>query len=289
MYATDYLKDETIKAYTGAGDASYKEVFMTTRVKAKLEVAEGTEYKLRNIAEIGDDNNDDSDSIPGDESEWKDQDDVDIEDLKLVEFDLALRKWVTQAIVIEKNGQTVTETGHQPYDDPEQVVKVELHRKKLNEVTVKFRYSIRIVNEGDIAGYAKEITDYVPQGLVFVAEDNPGWTDEGNNVISTRLLEGKLRQPGEFADVEVLLTWVNSQDNMGVMVNTAEISEDYNEYGVPDRDSTPDNKKWGEDDIDDAPVMLSISTGKAITYIGLGFIILITIAGGVVLIKKYVL
>lgn len=289
MYATEYLKDETIKAYTGIGEATYKEVFMTTRVKAKSEVAEGTKYQLRNIAEIGDDNNDDSDSTPGDESEWKDQDDVDIEDLKLVEFDLALRKWVTQAIVIENNGQTVTETGHQPYDDPEQVVKVELHRKKLNQVTVKFRYSIRIINEGDIAGYAKEITDYVPQGLKFVAEDNPGWTDEGNNVISTRLLEGTLLQPGEFADVEVLLTWVNDQDNMGVMVNTAEISEDYNEYGVPDRDSTPDNKKWGEDDIDDAPVMLSISTGKAVTYFTLGFVILVTIAGGVVLIKKYVL
>ena len=289
MYATEYLKDETIRAYTGTGAADFGEVFMTTRVKAKSEVAEGTEYKLRNIAEIGDDNNDDSDSTPGDESTWKDQDDVDIEDLKLVEFDLALRKWVTQAIVIDNNGQTVTETGHQPYDDPEQVVKVELHRRKINQVTVKFRYSIRIVNEGDIAGYAKEITDYVPQGLKFIAEDNPGWTDEGNNVISTRLLEGTLLQPGEFADVDVLLTWVNDQDNMGVMVNTAEISEDYNEYGVPDRDSVPDNKKWGEDDIDDAPVMLSISTGKAVTYFTLGFVILVTVAGGVVLIKKYVL
>ena len=262
---------------------------MTTRVKAKSEVAEGTEFKLRNIAEIGDDDNDDDDSTPGDESKWKDQDDVDVEDLKLVEFDLALRKWVTQAIVYDKNGQTVTETGHQPYDDPEQVVKVELHRRKLNEVTVKFRYSIRIINEGDIAGYAKEITDYIPQGLKFVAEDNPGWTDEGNNVISTTLLENTLLQPGEFADVEVLLTWINSENNMGVMVNTAEISKDYNEYGVPDKDSTPDNKKPGEDDIDDAPVMLSISTGQMRIYFALGFVVLITIAGGVVLIKKYVL
>ena len=289
MYATEYLKDSTIKAYSGEGEASYGEVFMTTRVKAKYEVADGVEYKLRNIAEIGDDDNDDDDSTPGDESKWKDQDDVDIEDLKLVEFDLALRKWVTQAIVIDSKGQTVTETGHQPYDDPEQVVKVELHRRKLNEVTVKFRYSIRIINEGDIAGYAKEIKDYIPQGLKFVAEDNPGWKDEGNNLISTTLLENTLLQPGEFADVEVLLTWINDQDNMGVMVNTAEISKDYNEYGVPDRDSIPDNKKWGEDDIDDAPVMLSISTGQVRIYFTLGFVVLITIAGGVVLIKKYVL
>ena len=227
--------------------------------------------------------NEKGDYIPGQ------QDDDDFEKVIVKEFDLALRKWVTQAIVIENGNQTVTETGHQPYDDPEQVVKVELHRKKLGQVTVKFKYSIRVINEGDIEGYAKEVTDYVPQGLKFVAEDNPGWTDEGNNVISTRLLENTLLKPGEYADVEVMLTWINDENNMGVMNNVAEISEDYNEYDVPDKDSTPDNQKQGEDDIDDASVMLSVSTGQARIYFTLGFVILITIAGGVVLIKKYVL
>ena len=105
---------------------------------------------------------------------------------------MALRKWVTQAIVIENGKQIVTNTGHQPYDDPEAIVKVELHRKKLKDVTVKFKYSIRVINEGDIVGYAKEVTDYIPEGLKFVASDNPGWTDKGNNVITTRLLENTL-------------------------------------------------------------------------------------------------
>ncbi len=217
------------------------------------------------------------------------QDDDDFEKVNIKIFDLALRKWVTQAIVIENGKQTVTQTGHDAWDDPEAVVKVELHRKKLNQVTVKFRYSIRVYNQGEIEGYAKEITDYVPEGLKFVAEDNPGWKDEGNNVISTRLLENTLLQPGEYADVEVLLTWINDPNNMGVMNNTAEISEDYNKYGVPDIDSTPDNKKSGEDDIDDAPVMLSISTGQIRIYFTLGFVVLITIASGVILIKKFVL
>ena len=202
---------------------------------------------------------------------------------------MALRKWVTQAIVIENGKQTVTNTGHQPYDDPEAIVKVELHRKKLKDVTVKFKYSIRVINEGDIEGYAKEVTDYIPEGLKFVASDNPGWTDKGNNVITTRLLENTLLKPGEYADVEVLLTWVNNENNMGLKTNIAEISEDYNDKGVPDRDSTPNNKKDGEDDIDDAPVMLSISTGKEKVFIILGVTVLITIAGGVVLIKKFVL
>ena len=63
----------------------------------------------------------------------------------------------------------------------------------------------------------------------------------------------------------------------------------YNEYGVPDKDSIPDNQKPGEDDIDDAPVMLSIATGQMRIYFMLGFIALITTASGVLLIKRFVL
>ena len=293
------------KTYT----LSYKEVPIMCKVKDTAK----TDEKITNIADITKYLDEDKKSVIDRDSEennvklpndnnlpnYKDnetgdyipgqEDDDDFEKVIIKKFDLALRKWVTQAIVIENGKQTVTETGHQPYDDPEQVVKVELHRKKLNQVTVKFKYSIRVINEGDIAGYAKEVKDYVPEGLKFVAEDNPGWTDLGNNVISTNLLENTLLQPGEYADVEVVLTWINSENNMGVMTNTAEISKDYNEYHVPDRDSTPDNKKPGEDDIDDAPVMLSISTGQMRIYFTLGFIVLVTVAGGVVLIRKYVL
>lgn len=246
-----------------------------------------------NSAQISDDTDKDGNPIEDDDStpdKWIDgEDDQDKEYVKLTYFDLALRKWVTQAIVIENGKETVTQTGHKPEDDPEQVVKVEINRKKVNSVTVKFKYSIRVTNEGDIAGYAKEVTDYVPEGLKFVASDNPDWKDEGNNVISTRKLENTLLQPGESADVEVILTWINGKDNMGLKINTAEISEDYNDRHVPDRDSTPDNRVPGEDDIDDAPVLLSISTGQSRIYFTLGFVVLITIASGIILIKRFVL
>ncbi len=264
-------------------------------VKIAFKVVEPNESDrvLVNSAQISDDSDEDGNEVTDKDStpdEWVDgEDDQDREYVELLYFDLSLRKWVTQAIVIDKDGQTITETGHQPYDDPEEIVKVELHRKHINDVTVKFRYKIRVTNEGEIAGYAKEVTDYVPEGLKFIAEDNPGWTDEGNNVISTRLLENTLLQPGEYAEVEVVLTWINDENNMGLKVNTAEISEDYNDYDVPDIDSTPDNREDGEDDIDDAPVMLSVGTGSARTYFTLGLVVLVTIAGGVFLIKKYIL
>ena len=202
-------------------------------------------------------------------------------------FDLALRKWVTQAIVTE-NGQTVvTETGHKAEDDPEEIVKVDLKKSKLKDVTVKFNYSIRVTNEGEIAGYVKEISDYIPKGLKFIAKDNPNWTEKDGKIV-TRALENTLLQPGESAEVKVLLTWENNANNMGVMINTAEISEDYNEYGIHDRDSTPNNKTPGEDDIDDAPVMLTIKTGSEIIgYISLACAVLAILGVGILGIKKY--
>ena len=76
---------------------------------------------------------------------------------------------------------------------------------------------------------------------------------------------------------------------MGLKVNTAEISKDYNEYGAPDIDSTPNNKVPGEDDIDDAPVMLSVTTGEEQSYVILTVAVLGILAGGLILVKKFVL
>ena len=296
MAANSELKENPalLTAFDGTKEISDTNPdYADVKIAFKVTEPNGSSKILVNSAQITDDtdkNGKDVDDIDSTPDKWVDgEDDQDKEYIKLTEFDLALRKWVTQAIVIENGKETVTQTGHKAEDNPEQVVKVELKKKKINSVTVKFRYSIRVTNEGDIAGFAKQIKDYIPDGLKFDAKDNPDWKDEGNNVISTRKLENTLLQPGQSAEVEVLLTWKNDKNNMGLKVNTAEISEDYNDKHVPDRDSTPNNKKPGEDDIDDAPVLLSAATGTAKLYISLTCAVLVTLAGGVVLIKKFVL
>lgn len=287
---TDYLKDDLIKGF----DPKTMETLDYKDLKVTFKVVEPntSDRIIINYAQITDDADfngnavTDRDSVP---NEWNEgEDDQDIEKIKLRYFDLALRKWVTEAIVTE-NGQTqVTQTGHKAEDNPEEIVKVDLKKSELNQVTVKFRYSIRVTNEGEIAGYAKEISDYIPNGLKFVAEDNPEWTEKDGKVV-TAALANTLLQPGESAEVSILLTWINDSNNMGVMINTAEISEDYNEYGTPDKDSTPNNKVPGEDDIDDAPVMLTVKTGsEIILYVTLGFVVLAVIGLGVFGVKKYV-
>ena len=269
-------------------EPDYKEV----KVSFKAVLPEKSDEIVINQAQISDDSDEDGnevtdkDSIP---NEWIDgEDDQDIEKVKIQYFDLALRKWVTKAIVTENGKETIHETGHKAEDEPEAVVKVDLKKSNINNVKVKFEYKIRIENQGKIAGYAKEISDYIPEGLKFVPEDNPLWEEVEGKVV-TNQLQDTLLQPGEIAEVSILLTWINSEDNMGLKVNIAEISKDYNEYGTPDIDSTPNNKVPGEDDIDDAPVMLTVTTGEENVYVILSVAILSILATGVILIKKYVL
>ena len=150
-------------------------------------------------------------------------------------------------------------------------------------------YDITVKNEGEIAGYATEITDYIPEGLEFIQEENKVWTQVSQNVITTNALSNTRLEPGQTASVQVVLKWINNENNLNLKTNTAEISKDKNDSNTPDIDSTPGNKVPGEDDIDSADVFLGISTGTAPTYIALTTFVLAIMATGVTLIKKYVL
>ena len=271
-------------------EPDYKEV----KIAFKVTEPNTSDRILINRAQISDDSDKDGKDIIDVDStpdKWIDgEDDQDIEKVKVKYFDLSLRKWVTEAIVIDNGKETITQTGHKAEDDPEEVVKVELKESRLDKVVVKFRYKIRIKNEGEIAGYATEISDYIPEGLKFVAADNPNWKEVEGKIVTDKLKD-TLLQPGDTAEVEVLLTWINSKDNFDLKVNVAEISKDKNDSDTPDIDSTPNNKKPGEDDIDDAPVILSVKTGiqETIQYVILTVVILVISASGVLFIKKYVL
>ena len=255
---------------------------------------------LVNTAEISDDrdeNNDpvdDIDSTPDNNNEWNEEDDLDKEFVKVKYFDLALKKWVSRAIITNQDGsQNIIETGHTGDEDPEPPAKVDLGRQDINRVTVKFEFQIKITNEGEIAGYATEVTDYIPEGLRFIQEDNPLWYPReplnGRERVGTQQLANTLLQPGESATISILLTWINDPNNMGLKTNIAEISQDDNDSDTPDIDSTPDNFTDGEDDIDDAPVMLTVALGDTQIYIGLGFVIVAMLTGGIWAIKRYVL
>jgi len=285
----------------------YRDVKVVFKV-SQADIPEENEDRIVvNRAHITDDSDDDEDSIP---DEWNEgEDDQDREYIYVQEFDLALYKWVTKTVVTVDGKTTETETGfkpnvgktegagdkYRPNSDPEPIASVTLDKKKLKSTVVKFVYNIKVVNEGDIAGYATEITDYIPEGLKFVPEDNPLWTLKEDGKLTTRALETVLLEPGKSATLPITFTWINNENNLGQKRNIAAITEDYNEKDVDDVDSVPSNDdipnydKEQEDDDDFALVILTLKTGKEISYIGLMIVCITIISVGVLTIKKYVL
>ena len=289
---TDYLANDLIKAFDPQtmSTLDYRDVKVSFKVKAPTE----RDGQIINYAQITKETDDsgkdvkDRDSTPG---KWVDgEDDQDTEIIKLKYFDLALQKWVSKAIVIEDGKEKVTETRHNGDMKPEPVVKVDLKKSKVKNVVVKFEYQIRVENQGQIAGYAKEVSDYIPQGLKFVKDDNQSWREVDGKIV-TNQLENTLLQPGESTTISVILTWINNSNNLGLKTNIAEISEDADDHGNPitDIDSTPNNQVDGEDDQDNAPVIITVRTGETTIYTSVIIAVIAIIGAGVYGIKKYVL
>ena len=85
----------------------------------------------------------------------------------------------------------------------------------------------------------------------------------------------------------LLISRTMTNENTGVVVNTAEIVDDYNIYGVSDTDSVIGNKAQNEDDFGRANALLSIKTGEAFIYVSviITTILLVGIAGFIIVLK----
>ena len=289
---TDYLANDFIKAFDKdtMKTLDYRDVKVAFKVLAQHEKGK----IITNYAQISEERDEignivtDIDSTP---NVWKDgEDDQDTEKVYVKYFDLALQKWVSKAIVIENGKEKVVKTGYNSETKPEPIVKVDLKKSNVNNVVVKFEYEITVTNQGEIAGYAKEVEDRIPDGLKFVKEDNTNWEEVDGRVV-THQLENTLLEPGQTETVTILLTWINKTDNLGLKTNIAEITEHTDKKGqtITDIDSTPNNKVPDEDDIDDATVMLTIKTGAATVYTGVIIGVISILGVGILSIKKYVL
>ena len=147
-------------------------------VKVAFKVIEPNSSKntIVNHAQIAEDTGDDRDSAP---DVWNEgEDDQDIEQIRLKDFDLALRKFVTKI-----NSKEITD----------RIPQVDLSTLKGNGTTATYNhskkplsaylgdvveYTIRVYNEGDSEGYATEITDYLPKQLEFIKDNQ---TNIANN------------------------------------------------------------------------------------------------------------
>lgn len=199
-------------------------------------------------------------------------------------FDLKLDKLVSKVIVVKSNAKD-----NRVYEFNSNVAKIELPSKDIDSNNVIVEYKIKISNIGRIAGYAKSIVDYLPEGMSFNTELNTGWYLKDGNAYNTSLAN-TIINPGETKEITLVLTKKINGQNMGLFRNTAEIAAAYNEQGIEDVNSVAGNKKDGENDISSADTFILISTGKEILSIaGITLGVLAIVAFGVVMVKKHVI
>ena len=187
-------------------------------------------------------------------------------------FDLQLDKYISRISIQNSKG-----TKTYDYKDAT-FAKVEINRKRVSGTVVVLEYTIKVKNNGEVAGCANNIVDYLSNGLAFSSELNPDWYLSGNELY-TKTFANDVINPGEEKEVKLVLTKTMTNENTGVVNNRAEIAEDYNEYGISDINSTPNNNMTGENDMGSADVIIGISTGgRIIAYIALLMINTVLIA-----------
>ncbi len=200
-------------------------------------------------------------------------------------FDLKLDKFVTKVSVQNKEGLKTHE-----YNDTT-LAKVDITGKQLKNSTIVIEYKIKVTNEGNVAGYAKSLVDYLPKELNFNSELNTNWYAGNDGQLYTNELANQIIEPGQTKEVKLILTKKLTEDSTGIINNTAEIQESYNEQGLKDKDSTAGNNAQGEDDQGSADVLITVRTG-GVMIIGTILVIAIValvIAGVYIMRKKGIL
>ncbi len=206
-------------------------------------------------------------------------------DLGLVKaeiFDLELTKVINKITVANDEG-----TKEYSFKDST-LAKIEINSKHLNNSKVTIEYAIKVKNTGDVPGFVKSIVDYIPADTQYDSSTNNQWSKNGEYLYNSSLASEEIK-PGETKEVSLTLTKVMTEANTGLLSNVAEIAKAENSLGILDVDSTPNNRKEGEDDIAHADVIISVGTGALITYFILTVAVLAIVGIGVYLINKKVL
>lgn len=206
---------------------------------------------------------------------------IDIGLIEALKFDLNLDMGISK---ITTNTSKGTET--KTYQNSK-LTKTEIGAKQVKGSSVYLEYTITVKNEGEVAGFAKKIADYIPEGMEFNSGMNQDWYTGADGVLYTNQLSNVELQPGETRTFKLVLSKQMTDDNLGTVSNTAEIVEDYNIYGVSDLDSTPSNKAQNEDDFARTDSYLSVKTGEVFIYISVVIttIILVGIVVAIIVLK----
>ena len=280
---TDYLANDAINELSIENNTVNVDN-KTVEVEFKIAEPNTEDRIIENKAEVSE--HDDDQGINPKDRDPEERLQENIEKLYVKIFDLELEQVISSIEVTntKTNEKTVTNS-----DEIRKLAKVDIAKSKLKDMNIKVEYTITIKNNGETAGYASEITDYIPEGFTFDSNSNPNWV-QNNGYITTNALADEIINPNETKEVKLILEWNNSE--IGQKTNISEISKHADENknsDVVDIDSTPNNKVETEDDLDLTNIILTVKTGsEEITIIltALGFMAIVSL--GIVGYKKIV-
>lgn len=193
---------------------------------------------------------------------------------KTEEFDLSLKQYVNKITVENSKGTTTYN-----YENTD-FAKVEIHSKQMAGSKITIEYKMIVKNEGTIAGYARKIVNYKPEGLEFNKELNSNWyVGDDGNIYSTAFID-KLLEPGETEELTIVFTKEMTRDNTGIIKNTMEIYEASNEKNIEDINSIPGDKLEEQNDMSTVKVLVVTSTGTVVLYMTLALTVLTIIGFG---------
>ena len=186
-------------------------------------------------------------------------------------FDLKLDKYISKVVIQNSKGTSTKEYTNTTF------AKAEIDAKLMSGTTAIVEYTIKVTNVGDTEAYVRKIADYISKDYKFTSDLNKDWYQSGSTLYNSSLANKKLLA-GESKEIKLVVTKQMTESNTGLVNNTAEIVESYNELGL--KDSTKNNKGV-------ADLILSIKTGQIATTIGLVFITVIVICMVAYVIIRY--
>lgn len=197
-------------------------------------------------------------------------------------FDLKLDKYVSKVIVQNSRGTSTLDFGESS------LAKAEIDSKLINSTSIVVEYKIKITNEGEVDAYVRKIADYISSDYKFSSELNKDWYQSEGKLYNTSLANERI-QPGQSKEITLTVTKEMTENNTGLIPNTAEITEVYNEQGLSDVDSIPGNNVIDEDDLGSADLIVSIKTGQVVATVAIILVSIIVIGTGAFFVTKMVM
>lgn len=233
---TDYLADKPINKTIDRKTPSYQEIQYVLKVEENNANANRIANSTIEITETQDKQGEVVEDVDYTVNTLA-ADNISRESVRIGKFALSTQKGI-QSITIKENGQE--ETLYEAGEKKEKNIVLDISKKDLKDKQIKVKYQITVVNKGDISGYASEIKDTIPEGLIFEEQENTSWRMQNGEIITNQLAAEKL-EPGESKTVEVSFTYPVETKINTIILTPAQITKAVNRNDAQNQETNSES------------------------------------------------